>query len=114
MKNRTNLKSIVAMICALCCLTGVAQPLSNLPFWEKQKPIGETDWLIKQPDAKAQLFQTKVGKLVFGNGLVARTFSVKPNGATIGLDLFANNQLFYKLLIQSSGVPLKGLGVTKS
>ena len=97
MKNQTNLRSVVALICALCCLSGNAQPLSNLPFWEKQKSTVETDWLIKQPDAKAQLFQTKEDKLVFANGLVARTFFIKLNGAAVGIDLLANNESFYSM-----------------
>ena len=109
MKNQTNLRSIVALIFALCCLTGAAQPLSNLPFWEKQKSIVETDWLIKQPDAKAQLFQTKDGKLVISNGLVARTFSLKPNGATVGLDLLANNESFLRSVRPEAEVEINGL-----
>ena len=102
MKKQTNLRSIVALVCALCCLTDVAQPLTNPPFWEKQKSTVETDWLIKQADTKAQLFQTKDGKLVFSNGLVARTFSIKPNGATVGLDLLANKESFYSMFRTSS------------
>ncbi len=92
MKNQTNMRLFVALICSFWCFNGMAQPLSNLPFWKKQKTIVETDWLIKEPDSKAQLLQTKDGKLVFGNELDARTFNVKPNGASVGVDLLANNE----------------------
>ena len=109
MKNQTNLGLIISSICVFCSLIAVAQPLTNLPFWEKWQPPVENDWLIKQPDTKAQLFQTKDGKLVFGNGLVARTFSITPNVATVGLDLLANNESFLRSVRPEAEVKINGI-----
>ena len=35
MNNQTNLRSIVALICAFYYLNGMTQPITNLSFWGK-------------------------------------------------------------------------------
>jgi len=90
------------------------QSIPNLPLWNKQQSTIKFDWLISNTNARATLYQTEDGKLVFSNGIVARTFSLTPNGATVGLDLLNNNESFIRSVrpeaeIETDGMKMKNL-----
>lgn len=71
----------------------VSRQISQLPVWKGQ--TANEDWLIAKPTAKAELFRTVDPKeIVLSNGLVARTFRISPNAATVGLEeLTKGNEL---------------------
>jgi hypothetical protein len=86
-----------------------AQKQSNLPIYNKGTITVKGDWLIDKTDAKARLYQTKDGKLVFSNGIIARTFSLVPNCATVGLDLLSNNESFLRSVRPEAEVEIDGM-----
>lgn len=103
------MKLISTLFWVLCCFSVQAQPLSTLPLWNKQQTTVNVDWLIAKPEAKANIYQTEDGKLVFSNGLVVRTFALKPNGATVGLELLRNNESFLRSVRPEAEIEIEGL-----
>ena len=56
-------------------------------------PTVSTDWLLDNSPYKANLFRTDhPDEVILSNGLIARTFRLSPNGATIGLEQRVSNQ----------------------
>lgn len=84
---------------------------SELPVYDKSKVTVYQDWLVDKVDAKAQLYKTKDGKLVFSNGLVSRTFMIKPNCATVSLDLLSKDESFLRSVRPEAEVTLAGLTI---
>jgi len=68
----------------------------KLPLFDKEKVTVQGDWLLGDVDAKAALYRTEEGWLVFSNGLISRTFTVEPNGATVGFDNLTINKAFLR------------------
>ena len=64
----------------------------KLPLFQREKISVKADWLVNKPDQKAKIYKNDEGHLVLSNGLVARTFTLAPNGATVGLDNLMNNE----------------------
>ena len=60
--------------------------LSHYPVYNREKLKGTSDWLLRSKEYKAAVYCTEEGYLALSNGLITRSFSVNPNGATIGLD----------------------------
>lgn len=85
MKIRSVLSFITcSWVCTVGLLTAKAQP--QLPRYEPEKIRSSADWLVQLPQQEAALYQDSRNHLVLSNGLITRTFSTSPNGATIGLD----------------------------
>jgi hypothetical protein len=84
------------------------QNKENLPIFNKNVGSIQKDWLVDQPDAKAQLYKTADGNLVFSNGLVSRTFTTKPNCATVSFDLLTNNESFLRSVRPEAEVTIDG------
>lgn len=59
--------------------------LTRLPKYADQPTVSE-DWLISPISQEATVFQTVDNHLALSNGLITRTFSLAPGGATIGMD----------------------------
>ena len=98
----------ILLILLLLNFCSYAQKQSNLPIYNKGAVTVQGDWLIDNTDAKARLYQTEDGKLVFSNGIVARTFSLTPNCATVGLDLLSNNESFLRSVRAEAEVEIDG------
>ncbi|MEI6143407.1 MAG: hypothetical protein WCP85_29290 [Mariniphaga sp.] len=111
MNNQTNMRSIVTLICASYCLCGMAQAFSNLPFWEKQKSIVETDWLIKQTDSKAQLFQTKKTNWFLATDWLPPLFPLNPKKRLLELTFMPITNRFINCLFKVQEFPLGARGV---
>ena len=69
---------------------------SDLPFYNRGEIVFSDDWLISKPIAQAALYKTANNGLVLSNGLISRTFTITPNGASVGLDLLTNNTSFFR------------------
>lgn len=85
---KRSFRAVLAFWVASCYSVGLsAQKISidNLPLYN-QTSKSKTDWLIAADPAKSAIYQTQEGHMVLTNGLVSRTFTLNPNGATIGLD----------------------------
>ena len=64
---------------------GAREELPAAPARESSQPV--PDWLVTPPKQKAGVFKgTNQNEITLENGLVRRTFRLKPNGATVGLD----------------------------
>lgn len=59
--------------------------LTRLPKYADQ-PTVHDDWLISPLAQEATVFRTVDNHLALSNGLITRTFSLAPGGATIGMD----------------------------
>ena len=94
-----------APVVALC------QTHGNLPAFEKSKLTEYRDWLVDSLDARAHLYETADGKLVFCNGLVSRTFTTKPNGATVSLDLLPKDESFLRSVRPEAELTIHGLTI---
>lgn len=74
----------------MCCwyMFGNAQTLSmdGLQLYPKSGNIYSADWLINNESYASAIYKTSEGYLALSNGLLTRTFSLQPNGATIALD----------------------------
>ena len=93
-----------------------SQQLEELPLYKKADIREKTDWLIEQSSKQAAVYRDGEGNLVLSNGLVSRIFSIKPNGATIGLDNLMNNASLLRsirpeaeLVINGHTFPIGGL-----
>ena len=64
-----------------------------LPRWQKPASRPRADWLIDDAPFKAGVFRSEhPDELVLANGLLARTFRLAPNAATVGLDNLASGE----------------------
>lgn len=66
----------------------------DFPVWNKE--TAKDDWLLGEIKEKAKLYRSHDNnRIVLANGLLARVFSVKGNGATIALEnlMTGNNEL---------------------
>ena len=106
--NNYPLRSLALLTFVLCISQVVGQNLNDLPLWNKQKSAVKADWLISRTDAKTNLCRTEEGQLVFSNGIVARTFSIKPNGATVGLELLSNSESFLRSVRPEAEISING------
>lgn len=83
--------SFIRPILSIVFLWGVvsalhAQSIARLPVYSSEELRSKTDWLLAAPAQKSAVYQTKDGFLALSNGLITRTFSLEPNGASVGLD----------------------------
>ena len=93
----------------LTIFSSTAQSHSDLPKWGAQHSVANGDWLSEKKESKATFFETEGGKLIFSNGVISRTFSLTPNGATVGLDLLANNESYLRSVRPEAEVEINGI-----
>lgn len=102
------MKHLCLVFSLLVSLIGMSQTISKIPVYQKEDQRFLGDWLIQSSDVKTQLYQTVDGKLVFSNGLVSRTFTTKPNCATVSLDLLSNNESFLRSVRPEAELTING------
>ena len=82
-------------------------PLAALPRWTNAPAT--TDWLLNGAPFRAGVFRTdNPGELVLANGLVARTFRLAPNAATVGLDNLVTGQAVLRAVKPEAVLVLNG------
>ncbi|MFC2126047.1 hypothetical protein ACFLU5_14690 [Bacteroidota bacterium] len=84
----------------------------QLPEYNPEEITYRDDWLIKKPDFQSALFRKADQCLVLSNGLISRTFTLAPDGATVGLDLLTNNKSFFRALKPEAIIVLDGDTIT--
>ena len=82
---------------------------NQLPLFEKEKAVSDQDWLLEKAASPSQVYRTSEGYLVLSNGLVSRTFSVAPNGATIGLEHLQTGESFLRSIRPEAEVQIDGI-----
>ncbi len=75
-------------------VNSVAQ--EHLGLFDKDLVRTDRDWLVEKPGTHAHLYRDSDGHLVFSNGIIARTFSVDPDGATIGIDHLVTGESYLR------------------
>ncbi|WP_140939388.1 DUF1349 domain-containing protein [Sphingobacterium lumbrici] len=80
----------------------------NTKLFNREQVLVDKDWLISVSNAKAELYKTHEGYLVFSNGLVSRTFTLQSNVATIGLEEMRTNTSFLRSVRPEASVTLDG------
>lgn len=102
-------KIILSLILLASTIFSYGTGLDKLPLFEKSKVTIRGDWLVDPSEAKVQFYRTGDGKLVFSNGIVARTFTLKPNGATVGLNHLVNNEAFLRSVRPEAELTIDGM-----
>ena len=103
------MKQFLTILMTISALLSFAQTPKKLSLFDKSELTIQNDWLITPEGATTDLYQTEDGKLVLSNGIVSRTFSIEPNGATVGLDLLSINKSFLRSVRPEAEVEIDGL-----
>jgi hypothetical protein len=67
------------------------------------------DWLLGDFEEKSKLEMTDNDQLILSNGLISRTFSTVPNGATIGFDNLMNQESLIRSIRPEALVEIDGI-----
>lgn len=88
------IRSVLFPLIACSCFAVNAQDIriDALPLYNKERLRSHTDWLVDSKAQPSAVYKTPEGYMALSNGLITRTFAVKPNGATIGLDNLVTNE----------------------
>lgn len=93
---RNIFRTVLAFVAAYQCIVGsvCAQNMNvgTLPLYNKTQLRSKTDWLISNAGLQPAVYKTPEGYMALSNGLITRTFTMTPNGATIGLDNLVTNE----------------------
>ena len=99
MKKSPLIQIVLAIGFLLGTQLAVAQQINidRLPLYNKEQLRSKTDWLITNTPQKSAIYKTLEGYMALSNGIITRTFTLSPNGATIGLD----NLVTHESLVRS-------------
>ena len=93
------------------CLAAETAPwtmLAGLPDFKPERAAA--DWLIDGSSYRAGLYKTgNTNEWVLANGLIARTFRLAPNAATVGFDNLVNGQALLRGVKPEAIVELDGV-----
>ncbi|MHB8972971.1 MAG: hypothetical protein ACYC3X_01400 [Pirellulaceae bacterium] len=80
-----------------------------LPEWTTSGQRPETDWLIDAGPFPAHVYRgSTANELVLANGLIARTFRLTPNAATVGLDQLVTGEAMLRGVKPEAVVEIDG------
>ncbi len=92
-------------------MASAAAPKALISGWpEYEKTPAAADWLLDGAPFNAGLYKTaNPGEFVLANGLVARTFRIAPNAATVGFDNLVNGQALLRGVKPEAIVEMNGV-----
>ena len=70
-------------------------------------PVAESDWLIKSPDIRAEIYLNDQ-EVILANGLVSRTIRITPNAATVGLMNLVTGEEYIRSIKPEAMVKIEG------
>jgi hypothetical protein len=82
--------------------------LSQLERYNPDKIKFKGDWLIQQPDVKAKIYYSQNNCLILSNGLISRTFSLMPDGSTVGFDNLSTNVSLFRAVKPEASIIVDG------
>ncbi len=85
--------------------------INALPLYNKEQARSIVDWLVTPTAQKSTVYRTSEGYLVLSNGLISRTFSIAPNGATIGLDNIVTNEALVRSVSPEATLWINGKAI---
>lgn len=103
--------TIKIALCLLCfCHEMISQQVSlnALPVYNKAAVAIKRDWLVSPPSQKSGVYRTPEGYLALTNGIITRTFTTTPNGATIALDNLLTNEALLRSVTPEAVVWING------
>lgn len=105
---RSVLRITVLLVCT--CKLSVAQSFDRLPVWDTANDNRTAaDWLVKPVTTASGAFRSRDGKmLVLWNGLVKRTFSLRPDIACIDYRNESNGQQLLRAVKPEASVVING------
>ncbi len=74
------------------CQDQLTDKLRTLPTYNEKAIASKSDWLLKEADDKAALYNDDDQYLVLSNGLISRKFSLNPNGASVVIKNLMNGE----------------------
>lgn len=103
------------LVCAVAVLIfflinsfSFGQSESGLSLYNEEKVAIEKDWLVQEINDKAEVYRTKDDRIVLSNGLISRTFSIDPNGATVGFKNLMTGRSLLRSVRPEARVQLDG------
>ncbi len=103
------MKQIISLLIIFFALQLLVVGQAKYPAFDKEKQMIQQDWLVNDLTAPASLYEGENGQIVFSNGLVSRTFSTKPNGATVGMDLLTKDEAFLRSVRPEAEIEIDGM-----
>ena len=101
---------------AACLAVGPARAAEQAAMFDAVKSLpayrpapAPADWLIDPSPCKAALFRGGDGEVVLSNGLICRTFRLRPNGATVAFDNRMTGQSLLRGVKSEAIVEIDGL-----
>lgn len=98
----------VVLSSVLSAVPAAASDWKDLPEWQGKNARPATDWLLDAAPYKAGVFRGGPNEIVLANGLIARTFRVSPNAATVGLDNLATGEAILRGVKPEAVVQIDG------
>lgn len=102
---------LLALAFLFCSCAAFAATVSELPPLAQEPMLGDTDWLVARPAAKAAVYAAADGGIALSNGLIRRTFRLSPNAATVGLDNLATGEPYLRGVKPEAVVTVNGVRI---
>ena len=81
--------------------------LSELKPYHLNELKYKGDWLVQKPDINSDVYQEKQC-LILSNGLISRTFSIFPDGATVGFDNLVKDVSIFRAVKPEAEISING------
>jgi hypothetical protein len=115
MKSLPKFNSLLAAITLLFIYNASAQirenleqKLSELEQYNSKNCRYKGDWLIKSPDISAKIYASTSNCVVLSNGLISRTFTIFPDGATVNYHNLVRNVSIFRAVKPEATVTIDG------
>ncbi len=92
-------------------ISNLSSAQNDLPLYQEDDLAKDIDWLINPEPFTSDLYRDIEGNLVFSNGLVARTFTLKPDLATIGYQNLVTNESMIRSVRPEASVTINGIQI---
>jgi hypothetical protein len=86
------IRTTLALLVTASAAKAQSISVAGLPLYNKAALQSKEDWLLAPTARKSAIYRTPEGYMALSNGLITRTFTLTPNGATIGLDNLVTNE----------------------
>lgn len=102
------IRATFVLLVAVSTVKAQSINVSGLPLYDKAALQSKEDWLLAGTARKSAVYKTPEGYMALSNGLITRTFTLNPNGATIGLDNLITNEALVRAVSPEAVVWING------
>lgn len=82
--------------------------LTGLELFHQDQVRYKGDWLVKKPELSSDIYRSVNNCLVLTNGLISRTYTVSPDGATVGFDNLVTGASYFRAVKPEATVTIDG------